>query len=73
MNALQKEYSKILSVVDLSAEEEITSTLRIKKDVVIVVRPDHYFGLITDEGVRVVKDYLKKIRLQAAPPPKEKD
>ncbi len=35
--------------------------LKIIKDTVILVRPDNYIRLITDEGARVVGDYLRKL------------
>ena len=60
MFALLDEF-KFLQAVDLSKEQEIISTLKIKKNTIIIVRPDHYIGLITDEGIKVVKGYLKKI------------
>ncbi|HVE61942.1 MAG TPA: FAD-dependent monooxygenase, partial [Chitinophagaceae bacterium] len=55
---LEKELPGVLKVVDLCKEKKMIQKLKIKKDTVILVRPDHYIGLITDEGARVVGDYL---------------
>jgi 2-polyprenyl-6-methoxyphenol hydroxylase-like FAD-dependent oxidoreductase len=61
MKILQTEIGKQLQVIDLSEEEQLCASLKIKKDVVVLVRPDHYIGLITDEGAKVVGDYLKRL------------
>jgi 2-polyprenyl-6-methoxyphenol hydroxylase-like FAD-dependent oxidoreductase len=61
MHQLGKELSRMLSVIDLSKETGIIKELEIKKDTIILVRPDRYIGLITDEGVKVVRDYLHKL------------
>lgn len=61
MHQLGKELSRMLTVIDLGKESGIIKTLGIKKDTIILVRPDRYIGLITDEGVKVVRDYLHKL------------
>jgi hypothetical protein len=60
MTDLQKEF-EFLRVVDLSEDKNLVQQLKIKNDTVILVRPDHYIGLVTDKGGNVVKEYLKKI------------
>jgi 2-polyprenyl-6-methoxyphenol hydroxylase-like FAD-dependent oxidoreductase len=50
-----------LTLHNMSQEKNVAELLGIKKDVLILVRPDHYTGLITDEGIKVVRDYLRKI------------
>jgi hypothetical protein len=50
-----------LQVHDFSNEEQLCATLGIKSDAVFLVRPDHYVGLVTDEGAKVVGDYLYKL------------
>jgi len=65
MMELQKQLPTILKVIDLSKEKKMIEKFKIKKDTVILVRPDQYIGLITDEGVRVVGDYLIKLEATA--------
>jgi 2-polyprenyl-6-methoxyphenol hydroxylase-like FAD-dependent oxidoreductase len=60
LNLLRSEF-RFLNIIDMGQEKNATEILGIKKDVVILVRPDHYTGLITDEGIKVVRDYLTKI------------
>lgn len=55
------EMPDLLSVIDLSEEKEIITTLKIKTDTIILLRPDHYIGLITDEGAKVAGDYLRRL------------
>ncbi len=59
---LENDFRKGVKVIDLSKEEKIMKQLKINDLTVIVVRPDNYIGLITDEGIKVVRDYLKKIQ-----------
>ncbi len=61
MKALESEMGKLVQVHNYSNEESLCAALKIKNDVVIVVRPDHYIGLITDEGTKVVADYLRRL------------
>jgi 2-polyprenyl-6-methoxyphenol hydroxylase-like FAD-dependent oxidoreductase len=69
MQELKSEIPAILNVIDLSEEKKMIAKFKIKKDTVILVRPDHYIGLITDEGSKVVADYLRKLQ----EPQKKKD
>ena len=62
MQELQKQIPDILNVIDLSKEKKMIEKFKVKKDTVILVRPDHYIGLITDEGAKVVGDYLRKLQ-----------
>ena len=62
MEELQKQLPAILNVIDLCKEKKMIEKFKIKKDTVILVRPDHYIGLITDEGAKVVGDYLIKLK-----------
>lgn len=61
MTALQDELPYMLKTIDLTTEGELITTLKVKTDTVILLRPDHYIGLITDEGAKVVGDYLRKL------------
>jgi 2-polyprenyl-6-methoxyphenol hydroxylase-like FAD-dependent oxidoreductase len=61
INSLLPQYRKIVTITDLSGEKKLLQSLNITRDTVILVRPDHYVGLVTDEGLKVVKDYLKRI------------
>lgn len=56
-----EEVGSLMKVINLSAEDKLKMDFQIKRDTVILVRPDHYIGLITDEGAKVVRDYLKKL------------
>jgi len=67
MKALETELGKIIQVHDFSGEAEIRAKLKIKGNVVILVRPDHYIGLITDEGAKVVSDYLRRLADERKP------
>ena len=67
MNTVQAEIGKSLIIIDLTEEEQLCSELKIKEDVLVLVRPDHYIGLITDEGAKVVGDYLKKLGEEKKP------
>ncbi len=69
MQELQKQIPSVLKVIDLCKEKKMIAKFKIKKDTVILVRPDHYIGLITDEGAKVVGDYLIKMK----EPKKEKE
>lgn len=60
LNSLLPSYRKILSIIDLSSEKKLIESLNIKKDTILLIRPDHYIGLVTDEGIKVVRDYLKR-------------
>jgi hypothetical protein len=60
---LQKQLPGVLNVVDLSKEKKMIEKFKIKKDTVILVRPDNHIGLITDEGAKVVGDYLRKLQV----------
>jgi 2-polyprenyl-6-methoxyphenol hydroxylase-like FAD-dependent oxidoreductase len=51
-----------LQVLDLSGERTLIAQLRVKRNTIILVRPDHYIGLITDQGVKVMREYLRIIR-----------
>ncbi len=64
ISELSKEKGKLVHMIDLSAEVEIMKLLKIKTDTVILVRPDRYIGLITDEGGKVVRDYLAKLLVE---------
>lgn len=66
---LEKQLPGVFKLIDLSKEKKMIDNLKIKKDTVILVRPDHYIGLITDEGAKVVGDYLRKLE----DPKKEND
>ncbi|MBD0331662.1 MAG: FAD-dependent monooxygenase, partial [Chitinophagaceae bacterium] len=61
IDEVQKDFRRILKVTDMSNEKKIQKALNIKQNTLIVVRPDHYIGLITDEGVKVVRGYLSNI------------
>jgi 2-polyprenyl-6-methoxyphenol hydroxylase-like FAD-dependent oxidoreductase len=61
LNGLLPSFRKILTIIDLSAEKKLMESLNITKDTVFLIRPDHYIGLVTDEGVKVVRDYLRKV------------
>lgn len=61
MKRLESEMGKLVQVHDYSKEAELCAALKIKNDVVIVVRPDHHIGLITDEGPKVLADYLRRL------------
>jgi hypothetical protein len=64
MKALEQEMPQLLRTIDLSNEKGLISALNIKKDCIILLRPDHYIGLITDEGAKVAGDYLRKLGTQ---------
>jgi hypothetical protein len=61
VEAVQKDFP-FLQVLDLSSEKALIRQLRVKRNTIILVRPDHYIGLITDQGVKVMWEYLKIIR-----------
>lgn len=61
LHHLGRALTREVTIIDLSKEDAMIKHLGIKQDTVILVRPDRYIGLITDEGVRVVKDYLHKL------------
>lgn len=61
MRGLEASGIRGVQVHDFSNEHQLCATLGIKNDVVILVRPDHYIGLVTDEGAKVVGDYLYKL------------
>ncbi len=67
MQELEAELGKIMQVHDFSEEEAVRARLKIKSNVVILVRPDHYIGLITDEGAKVVGDYLRRLAEEKKP------
>jgi 2-polyprenyl-6-methoxyphenol hydroxylase-like FAD-dependent oxidoreductase len=51
-----------LQVLDFSGEQKITAALKIKKPTIVVVRPDHYVGLITDKGAAAVNAFFQNLR-----------
>ena len=60
VKSLQETYP-FLHVLDLSDEPKISAVLKIKKETIVVVRPDHYIGLITDKGAAAVTAYFEKM------------
>jgi 2-polyprenyl-6-methoxyphenol hydroxylase-like FAD-dependent oxidoreductase len=52
---------KFIMIHDLSKEKEISKKLKVRRDTVILVRPDHYIGLITDEGSNAVMNYMRSV------------
>jgi hypothetical protein len=64
MKEVEADLGKVMQVHDFTDEEAIRKTFGIKSDVVILVRPDHYIGLITDEGPKVVGDYLRRLSVE---------
>jgi hypothetical protein len=61
VEAVQTDFP-FLQVLDLSDEKALISRLKVKRNTIILVRPDHYIGLITDQGVKVMQEYLRNIR-----------
>lgn len=60
MALLQNKF-QFLKLLNLSNEKIMAGQLKVTSDTVILVRPDHYIGLVTDGGGRVVKNYLKAL------------
>lgn len=64
MQALEKEMKGMVNVIPMNDETDLWQQFKLKRDTIILVRPDHYIGLITDEGVKVVGDYLRKLGME---------
>ncbi len=58
---MEKHLAHMIRVIVLKDEPRIWQELKLKKDTIIIVRPDHYIGLITDEGWKVAGDYLRRL------------
>lgn len=52
-----------LIIIDRS-EQAIYHQLKIHNDTIVVVRPDHYIGLITDKGGEEVLSYFKELQVE---------
>jgi len=61
MQEMEKELSHVMKFTLLKDETSIWKKFRLKKDTIIIVRPDHYIGLVTDEGSKVAGDYLRRL------------
>lgn len=61
MKVQENELPHMLRTIDLSEEKELINVLKVKTDMVILLRPDLYIGLVTDEGAKVAGDYLRKL------------
>ncbi len=61
MSDMEKHLAHMIRVIVLKDEPRIWQELKLKKDTIIIVRPDHYIGLITDEGWKVAGDYLRRL------------
>jgi hypothetical protein len=64
MKEVEADLGRVMQVHDFTDEDGIRKTFGIKSDVVVLVRPDHYIGLITDEGPKVVGDYLRRLSVE---------